>query len=354
MSAYTFGAALELTSSPKLTSPPAVKRKEPTAPESAIELEQYFQEIRTQHSRQSDGHTAAAAQASGKTPTATTKTPNELEMSRPPSPSQATEVTPSWGFPSMNKYRVLAVCSVYFANGINDASAGALIPYMEKEYHIGYAIVSLIFITNAIGFITAAFFTDLTLEKLGRARACMFSETLLIAGYVIMACTPPFPVVVIAFLLLGLGLALNLALNNVFCANLANSTVILGASHGSYGLGGVVGPIMATAMVSRGVLWSRFYIITLGLRVICFFFTGWAFYKYENEPSSLKMGNRVPRRAGEIQPTKVQTMKRALYCKVTVFACLFIFCYQGSEVSTSGWVISFLIEARGGDPAKVG
>ncbi|KAI4794922.1 MFS general substrate transporter, partial [Aureobasidium sp. EXF-8845] len=351
MSAYTFGAALELTSSPKLTSPPAVKTKEPTAPESAVELEQYFQEIRTQHSRQSDG---PAAQASGKTPTATIKTPNELEMSRPPSPSQATEVMPSWGFPSMNKYRVLAVCSVYFANGINDASAGALIPYMEKQYHIGYAVVSLIFITNAIGFITAAFFTDLTLEKLGRARACMFSETLLIAGYVIMACTPPFPVVVIAFLLLGLGLALNLALNNVFCANLANSTVILGASHGSYGLGGVVGPIMATAMVSRGVLWSRFYIITLSLRVICFFFTGWAFYKYENEPSSLKMGNRVPRRAGETQPTKVQTMKRALYCKVTVFACLFIFCYQGSEVSTSGWVISFLIEARGGDPAKVG
>jgi fucose permease len=69
---------------------------------------------------------------------------------------------------------------------------------MEKQYHIGYAIVSLIFITNAIGFITAAFFTDLTLEKLGRARACMFSETLLIVGYVIMACTPPFPVVVIA------------------------------------------------------------------------------------------------------------------------------------------------------------
>lgn len=77
-------------------------------------------------------------------------------------------------------------------------AAGALIPYMEKHYHIGYAVVSLIFITNAIGFITAAFFTDLTLEKLGRAKACMLSEAMLIAGYVIMVCTPPFPVVVIA------------------------------------------------------------------------------------------------------------------------------------------------------------
>jgi hypothetical protein len=98
-----------------------VKRKEPTGLQSAIELEEYFQEVQVQHLQQSNGTTSAAAQASSKTPTTTTKTPNELEMSRPPSPSQATEVMPSWGFPSMNKYRVLAVCSVYFGNGINDA-----------------------------------------------------------------------------------------------------------------------------------------------------------------------------------------------------------------------------------------
>lgn len=86
--------------------------------------------------------------------------------------------------------------SSLYTNG--SVAAGALIPYMEKQYDIGYAIVSLIFITNAIGFITAAFFTDLTLEKLGRAKACMLSEVLLIVGYVILVCTPPFPVVVVA------------------------------------------------------------------------------------------------------------------------------------------------------------
>jgi fucose permease len=226
---------------------------------------------------------------------------------------------------------------------------------METHYNIGYAIVSLIFITNAIGFITAAFFTDLTLEKLGRAKSCMLSETMLIAGYIIIACTPPFPIVVLAFLLLGLGMALNLALNNVFCANLANSTVILGASHGSYGIGGIVGPIIATAMVSRGILWSRYYVITLGLRIFCFFLTGWAFNNYEKEPSSLKMSSLLlAPSTGESAPTKLQMMKRAVNNRVTLFAALFIFCYQGSEVSTSGWVISFLIQARGGDPAKVG
>lgn len=127
MSAYTLGAALELTSSPKLTSPPAVKRKDPTGLESAIELQDFMQEVQTQNTRQSNGTTAGGAHAFRKG----TTTPNELEMSRPPSPVQATELVPSWGFPSMNKYRVLAVCGVYFGNGINDACKRRTIPKLS-------------------------------------------------------------------------------------------------------------------------------------------------------------------------------------------------------------------------------
>jgi MFS family permease len=111
----------------------------------------------------------------------------------------------------------------------------------------------------------------------------MLSEVMMIVGYVIIVCTPTFPVVVVAYFFLGLGVAINLALNNVFCANLANSTVVLGAAHGSYGVGGIIAPIIATAMVSNGILWSRFFLITIGLRVVCFFFAGWAFKDYEKE-----------------------------------------------------------------------
>lgn len=127
MSAYTFGAALELASSPKLTSPPAAKRKEPAERQSAIELQDYIQLVQNQQSQYPNGTTAAAAQPS-KVPPTTTRTPSELEMSRPPSPSQAAEVVPSWSFPSMNKYRVLAACTVYFGNGLNDACKLARVP----------------------------------------------------------------------------------------------------------------------------------------------------------------------------------------------------------------------------------
>lgn len=193
------------------------------------------------------------------------KTASELEESRPPTPSShdARSIVPSWSYPPMNKWRHLSACLEYFVNGLNDAAPGALIPYIESWYEIGYAVVSLIWVANAVGFILAAFCTDFINGKLGRARCLMLSELCAILAYVILACPVPFPLVVLAYLPLGFGQALNIALNNVFCSNLANSTVVLGVAHGSYGIGGTVGPILATALVSNGVNWHRFYPIPL-------------------------------------------------------------------------------------------
>jgi fucose permease len=78
----------------------------------------------------------------------------------------------------------------------------------------------------------------------------MFAQSIVIAGYVAIVCTPPFPAVVMAFFLLGYGMATNLALGNVFAANLQNSTRMLGMVHGSYGVGGTIGPISTYTLQS--------------------------------------------------------------------------------------------------------
>src|SRR4051794_11038942 len=94
-----------------------------------------------------------------------------------------------------------------------------------------------------------------------RAKTLIAAQTLLFFAYVAIICTPPFGVVIASFFLLGeyfpgaffriirlkrnfkigMGMAMNLALGNVFAANLQNGTTMLGAMHGSYGLGGTVG-----------------------------------------------------------------------------------------------------------------
>lgn len=163
-----------------------------------------------------------------------------------------------------------------------------------------------------------------------------------------------------SFFLLGYGAAINLALNNVYCANTHPPSVILGMAHGSYGVGGIVAPIIGTAVVSRGVLWSRFYFITIGLRLCCIVFAAWAFWSYQEDTPQRGLtaveltSSQQAAAAAEESESKSKNLKLALKNKVTVFGALFIFAYQGAEVAISGWFISYLINYRDGDPAKVG
>ncbi|KAL8812259.1 MAG: hypothetical protein Q9200_001157 [Gallowayella weberi] len=284
----------------------------------------------------------------------TPMTPNELEMSRPPSPKndEAAEVVQTLTNPPMNKWRLLSACMMCFGNGLNDSAPGALIPYMETDYSIGYAIVSLIFVTNAIGFISAAPATQPLLARLGRANTLIVAESIMMVGHILLVCTPPFPLVVLSFFFTGLGQAINLALNNTFCANLAHHSIPLGLFHGSYGIGGTIGPLIATGLVSKGKKWSSFYFISIGIAALNLGMAFWAYRTYESDNPS--QTNSLLRTPSGRKTSKSALLKQALKNKTTILGSLFIFAYQGAEVSISGWVISFLISYRHGDPLRVG
>ena len=161
-----------------------------------------------------------------------------------------------------------------------------------------------------------------------------------------------------SFFLLGYGAAMNLALNNVYCAHTHPPSAILGMAHGSYGIGGIVAPIVGTAIVSQGVLWSRFYFLSIGLRLCCIAFAAFAFWSYEEEADqSLLTALEITasrQAAAEEAASKLKNLMVSLNNKATIFGALFIFAYQGAEVSISGWFISYLVSYREGDPAKVG
>lgn len=59
--------------------------------------------------------------------------------------------------------------------------------------------MSLVFVGNAIGFITAAFFTNTILSKLGRAKTLVAAESIQLSAYTIIVCTPPYPLVIISY-----------------------------------------------------------------------------------------------------------------------------------------------------------
>jgi fucose permease len=105
-------------------------------------------------------------------------------------------------------------------------------------------------------------------------------------------------------------------------------------------------------------------------------FAGWSFWRYEKEitqqPNILSPTEQSPlenQAAGmpqdqsnavsSTQPkvtarSQFTSMAKAVKSKIVLLGALFIFAYQGAEVSISGWVISFLLTTRHGDPSSVG
>lgn len=262
---------------------------------------------------------------------------------------------PSVKYPYMNRWRVPATCIAFFIQGMNDSVPGALLPYMERYYGISHAIMSLIFVANACGFIAAGPLCHLLNNRFGRAKvlsACTILNTL---AYIALVCQPPFPVVIIAFLLLGFGFATILALDNVFLVNLQGGTALLGYMHGMYGVGGTVAPFIATAMVSNDIRWSYFYTISVALSVINTFAFFITFREYETETASAQLMTALERSASRATTEeKKDVLKKALKNRTTLLGALLIFSYQAAEVAISGWVISFLIDYRNGDPKQVG
>lgn len=183
------------------------------------------------------------------------------------------------------------------------------------------------------------------------------SQSIIAAAYIPIVATAPFPVIVVSFFLTGFGMSINLALSNTFCGGMRNGTTALGCLHGAYGIGGTIAPLIATRIVAvGGAVWSRFYLLTLGLAVVNAVFAAWGFGGYENERvTGVGQEQEQEQRTGTPGVREnVAGMFTAISSRVVLLGALFIFAYQGAEVSISGWVISFLIAARHGDPSSVG
>ncbi len=269
--------------------------------------------------------------------------------------------------PPRNKFRLISACIWQFAGGFSDGSLGAMIPYIEEYYNITYSIVSLIWLGNAIGFLCIAFTSQILYRKLGRRKMITYGIIFSIIMFIIICCSPPFPVMVVAFFIGGLGIATSYTQLNIFVSSFEESSKYLGYFHGSYGLGATLSPIAATTMCSKGVKWSYFYFILLALQIINLTFNFWSFKNCDDCIPFLRKKDSNETMETMAQEHEITTDEESLVVKNRKgelrqavgswkiwCICLFVFVYQGQEVGLGGWIDTFLIDYRDGKASAVG
>ncbi|BGP01103.1 hypothetical protein NBRC10513v2_004884 [Rhodotorula toruloides] len=288
--------------------------------------------------------------------------------------------------------------------GWADASSGPLIPYIQAHYHISYTVVSMLFVGQAVGFAVAAFANSFLTQKLGLGKVIALGAVIQACAYTLLIPAFPFPVFPVIYAISGFGMALQDAQANVYIATLPGAETKLGYLHGSYGLGAAVVPLAATAFASSGILFSRFYAISLGLAALNAALLVYAFrlnyivdvneptetleapgvppvtvvegqdgielvdqsrrdstaatsvLEKAEEPSELEAGRVEVRELDtRLQKRAKKSFKRgvlwqALTNRATLLTAIFILFYVGAEVSMGGWIVTFMIDKRNGGP----
>ncbi|KAI0382291.1 MFS general substrate transporter [Hypomontagnella monticulosa] len=270
----------------------------------------------------------------------------EQNTSPLPPPSTMSEVVQRWNYPRKNIARVASCFWSFVVMGSNDAAYGPLIPYLQEYYDLTYLIVSVVFLSPFVGYTAAAFLNNTIHLKTGQRGVAFLCSSCHLASYIIIAVHPPYPVLVIAFMLAGFGNGIADAAWNAWIGNMAHANEMLGFLHGLYGAGAVLSPLIATTMITKGNLpWYAFYYLMIGMAAVelvasiaCF----WTATGREYRDSLTKHSNSA---GGGLR----EALFKMPAARVTWLCALFLLGYVGMEVALGGWIVEFMIQVRQGE-----
>ncbi|KAL8372199.1 hypothetical protein RB595_001815 [Gaeumannomyces hyphopodioides] len=261
-----------------------------------------------------------------------------------PHPSTApTEVLQRWNHPDVNRWRIAAAFWAFIVCGSNDAAYGPLIPYLEKYYDLNFVTVSLVFLLPFFGYSFSALINNYVHIWAGQRGIAILGPSAHIVAYTIICTHPPYPALIVAFMLAGFGNGLQDAAWNAWIGNMARANEILGFLHGFYGLGAVIAPpIITTTIVTAGLPWWAFYYIMIGIAVLELATSTAAFWRANGQAYRDSLSRSSTAQKGALR----EALFKPGYARVTWLVSAFLLAYVGAAVSIGGWIVKFMIDIR--------
>lgn len=231
--------------------------------------------------------------------------------------------------PAGERARIVVAYVGFILIGISASGGGVLIPAQMTDYQVDKATIGLIFLAFSSGYVTSAFASGSLLHRFG-IRACLTagSVTMLLA-WAAVALRPAFVAFVALQVIAGFGGGVLEAGLNAHLSMLDRATRLLNLLHAFFGIGALLGPVIAGAVLLRGLPWTTFYLL---LAVLLTPLTALLLMRYP------------PTVAAEAKPRPRLT--EALQLRGVWLAATFLMVYVGLEVSLGNWGFTFLTEVR--------
>ncbi|KAF7325452.1 MFS general substrate transporter [Mycena kentingensis (nom. inval.)] len=314
-------------------------------------------------------------------PQPTTPTP-----SLPPSPTRIANPDPRTAKQRRaGRVQLAAFCGLTFIHGWTDGNLGPLIPNIQRFYALDYTTVSLVFVFQCVGYICGALGNGLMTNRYRFGSVLIAGSIFPLLGNALQAATPvvPFAVFVVGNALSGFGLGiLNTQATGYIAVLRFRQKIKMGMFQASYGLGAFVGPLVSTAFAELRH-WSFFYLIHVGIALLVCATVCTVFGRRTQEECLARIGQFVLEPGAEEKPladpapvpdpvpasavpvpvpvpvpvvTPGPSLFKAAHAVMRLPAvhllASFTFICVGIEVMVAGWIVTFLIEVRGGGAAS--
>jgi fucose permease len=226
----------------------------------------------------------------------------------------------------------------FIAIGIAEGGLGVLLPSILKTYQLTPATVTLLFVSQVTGYVFAAFTSSLINSRLGLARTLLLASLALTSTLVIYALAPFWVVMVIAGTFFGMGVGLIDASINTYIVNDQSNANLIGQLHAFYGVGALLGPTIATTLLTVGLDWRQIYWVfasVVGLLVL-----GAIWVLLLRYPP-------MTRRVVTAEGSPTQSLRFALTSPIVLVSGLLLLIYVGTEAAIGNWAYTVQHVERG-------
>jgi fucose permease len=215
--------------------------------------------------------------------------------------------------------------------GVLSGGSGVLLSTQIEHYGVDKALWGVTFGTFSIGYVSGAMANGPLIHRLGLRSVLLIGSGTLLASALAIGARPAFGVFVFLPMGLGLGAGAFEGGLNVYLTGLPGSTSLLNTLHAFFGVGAMVGPVLAGRLLASGLPWNAFHLLYAGAVALLVV-------------AVLRLYPRAgPHPPGARRPRLSTALRRPAVWLGGVFLAL----YVGIEVSVGQWGFSFLAEERG-------
>jgi fucose permease len=236
---------------------------------------------------------------------------------------------------SRRRFQISMAFFSFIVIGLNDAGLGILLPSIRAHYGISTGTAGLLFPAGSLGYLTAALSSGLLLERLGRRAFFLLGATAFSIGALLVFTMPVFPLLLASLLCVGFGVAVLDAGLNAYIAGLPRSTGLLNYLHAFYGIGALLGPVVASTILALAWGWNTTYLVWMGAGLLVLAGFGLLFERRD----TAQMASAAGTESGNV-------FTATLRSRIAWVCALFLFVYVGTEVSLGSWSYSLLTQER--------